>query len=286
LDLARNHQDCSPFPESFFFWLDKWASLQIARPDLKERTKRDYRERVEDIKKIGDIDLINGNALEWWQAASIGISPQRANERLRILKSVYFLASESIQCDFEKIAKLKRIKIGHILREMPSLFQFRQVIKSIREQGKKSSGESANMVEFLAYSGLRIGELRSLQWSDIKEQSFVVRNTKNRRQREVPIIPKLKELIFSIKSQSTEGIIFAQSSPVRALTSACVRVGVSHIRVHDLRHLFATSCIEAGVDIPTVALWLGHQDGGALAMRTYAHVRRGHSFAQAARVLF
>jgi len=30
-----------------------------------------------------------------------------------------------------------------------------------------------------------------------------------------------------------------------------------------LRHLFATRCIENGVDIPTVSRWLGHQDGGA-----------------------
>jgi hypothetical protein len=30
--------------------------------------------------------------------------------------------------------------------------------------------------------------------------------------------------------------------------------------------LFATRCIESGVDIPTVSRWLGHKDGGALAM--------------------
>jgi len=35
-----------------------------------------------------------------------------------------------------------------------------------------------------------------------------------------------------------------------------------------LRHLFATRCIESGVDIPTVSRWLGHKDGGALAMKS------------------
>jgi len=39
---------------------------------------------------------------------------------------------------------------------------------------------------------------------------------------------------------------------------------MARITHHDLRHLFATTCIEAGVDIPTVSRWLGHQDGGAL----------------------
>jgi integrase len=55
---------------------------------------------------------------------------------------------------------------------------------------------------------------------------------------------------------------------------------------HDLRDAFATLSIEAGVDVPTVAAWLGHADGGALLMKTYAHHRRAHSLAQAAKVTF
>jgi integrase len=55
---------------------------------------------------------------------------------------------------------------------------------------------------------------------------------------------------------------------------------------HDLRHLFATRCIESGVDIPTVSRWLGHRDGGALAMKVYGHLRDQHSVAMAQRVVF
>ena len=42
----------------------------------------------------------------------------------------------------------------------------------------------------------------------------------------------------------------------------------------------------SGVDIPTVSRWLGHKDGGALTMKTYGHLRREHSIAQAQRVSF
>jgi len=52
------------------------------------------------------------------------------------------------------------------------------------------------------------------------------------------------------------------------------------------RHLFATVCIESGVDIPTVAAWLGHNDGGALAMKTYGHLRADHSQLAAQKVKF
>jgi integrase len=55
---------------------------------------------------------------------------------------------------------------------------------------------------------------------------------------------------------------------------------------HDLRHLYATTCVEGGIDIPTVSRWLGHKDSGALAMKTYAHLRDEHSAAAAKRVSF
>jgi site-specific recombinase XerD len=53
-----------------------------------------------------------------------------------------------------------------------------------------------------------------------------------------------------------------------------------------LCHLFATPCIENGVDIPTVSRWLGHQDGGALCMKTYGHLRDEHSTNEAKKVTF
>ncbi len=67
---------------------------------------------------------------------------------------------------------------------------------------------------------------------------------------------------------------------------AAAKVGMSRITHHDLRHLFATQCIESGIDIPTVSRWLGHVDGGALAMKVYGHLRDAHSTEQAQRVSF
>jgi integrase len=72
----------------------------------------------------------------------------------------------------------------------------------------------------------------------------------------------------------------------KALARACEAIGIAKLTHHDLRHLFATRCIESGVDIPTVSRWLGHKDGGALAMKTYGHLRNEHSQAMAQKVKF
>ena len=61
-----------------------------------------------------------------------------------------------------------------------------------------------------------------------------------------------------------------------AINTACTNLGIARFTHHDLRHLFATRCIESGVDIPTVSRWLGHKDGGALAMKVYGHLRDQH----------
>jgi integrase len=49
------------------------------------------------------------------------------------------------------------------------------------------------------------------------------------------------------------------------------RAGVKPIRIHDLRHTFATLAIGAGIPIKVVSESLGHADI-ATTLRTYAHV--------------
>jgi len=72
----------------------------------------------------------------------------------------------------------------------------------------------------------------------------------------------------------------------KSIATACKKLGIPRFTHHDLRHLFATRCIESGVDIPTVSRWLGHKDGGALAMKVYGHLRDQHSTNMAQKVTF
>ncbi len=104
------------------------------------------------------------------------------------------------------------------------------------------------------------------------------------------MIPALKALLLRMKKSVTN---VSSSTPVlrvtqvrESLRQAAAAVGAPHITHHDLRHLFATTAIESGVDIPTVANWLGHLDGGALAMKIYGHLRNEHSQSSAKKVNF
>jgi integrase len=76
------------------------------------------------------------------------------------------------------------------------------------------------------------------------------------------------------------------TAPQSNADRAAKALGMHRITHHDLRHLYATRCIESGVDIPTVSRWLGHKDGGALAMKVYGHLRDQHSVEMAQKVTF
>ena len=115
------------------------------------------------------------------------------------------------------------------------------------------------------------------------------RGTKNYEFRTVPLPDALFGLLSRLRAErSPKPIDYVAriASAKKCLATACRKLGFPHYTHHDFRHFFATTCIEAGVDVPTVSRWLGHKDGGALCMKTYGHLRQDHSFAQARRVSF
>jgi integrase len=54
-------------------------------------------------------------------------------------------------------------------------------------------------------------------------------------------------------------------------------LALPHARLHDLRHLHATTLLLAGVPVHVLAARLGHVDP-AVTLRVYSHVLREHAF--------
>lgn len=179
---------------------------------------------------------------------------------------------------------------------LPEADQFRELVKDIRAASGGWGRRAGDLVEFLTYSGTRLNEALRVKWEDIdwKRKEIIIlgdpeTGTKNWDIRRVPILPNMEVLLTQMladRVQSARGKLLECDRCYESLKRACDKLGIPRLSHHDLRHLFATRCIEAGVDIPTVARWLGHKDGGALAMKTYGHLRNEHSQAMAQKVRF
>ena len=84
------------------------------------------------------------------------------------------------------------------------------------------------------------------------------------------------------REPNDDGFVHPIGTARKCLTTASKRLGMPHFTHHAFRHYFVTTCLEAGVPLPTITDWIGHQDGGALALSTYKHIRKDHSLKMAA----
>jgi integrase len=234
---------------------------------------------------------------EWARAFRKVASPTRYNNTLAGLRHVFEVAKDAGIIYRNPAEKLERVKVRTPQLTLPSSDQFLQLVDAVEHAGAWCSRDCADFVRGLAFTGCRKSEAGQITWRDVDFEAgeIVVRGdpetgTKNWELRRVPLIPDARALFERMRSdrpsESLDTKAFGVSECQKALDRACKKVGADRITHHDLRHLFATRCIESGVDIPTVSRWLGHKDGGALAMKTYGHLRREHSIAQAQRVTF
>jgi integrase len=213
----------------------------------------------------------------------------RYNGGLALLRRVYARAVEAEQVVANLPDQLKRIQPKPSKYDLPTAATLAAIVADILAQRKSHSKAAAMAVELLANTGLRISEAQSLQWRDIKPDHLTVRTAKNDGVRRVPLIPAAKDLFARMRvagpPTGDDDPVLVLRSPRIALAGACERLSLAHLRIHDLRHIFATRCIEANVDLPTLASWLGHKDRGVLAAKTYGHLCQAHSDAQASRVV-
>jgi len=194
--------------------------------------------------------------------------------------------------------ELDRVRVKQKNLHLPEPSQFKLLLGNLRLHSGGWGPRVADLIEFLAYSGMRVhSEAIWVKWEDVdwQKKEILVRGnpetgTKNGEMRRVPVIPDMEQLLMRLKdklgSEPCSGAILKVGKCNEALARACKEIGIQKLTHHDMRHLFATRCIESGVDIPTVAKWLGHKDGGALAMKTYGHLRNEHSRAMAEKVKF
>ena len=216
-------------------------------------------------------------------------SAQRFNNILGTFRKMMEIAVKTHARIDDPSEEIKRLPVRKGQIEVLPLNGFKKVVADIRSQGKAKSKEAADFIEFLAYSGMRVGEARGVIGGDIKDDYIKVTGgefgTKNHEPRNVPIIPAMRHLLTRLQYDLKKPV-FTIQTPRMALANACLRLGKKHVRIHDLRHLFATTCIESGIDFATVGKWLGHKDGGILAAKTYGHIRDEHSQREAAKVKF
>ncbi|MGA2603923.1 MAG: site-specific integrase [Verrucomicrobiia bacterium] len=287
--------------------LDLYRQRLKVDPNFKPKTKVYYEERTtallkswpgleaEDVRKV-----TKSECLDWAARFRTATSASAFNHTISLLRRVFEIGVEAGARYDNPGRFIKRASERPKALRLPEHNQFDAFVKEVERPHARFSWECADLVRFLAYGGFRIHEAGNIKWGDVDftRQKIVVRGDaetglKGRvagEVRQVPMIPDMREFLERLRkdrpNEPDDAPVMRVRECQKAMDRAAKAVGMTRITHHDLRHLFATRCIESGVDIPTVSRWLGHRDGGALAMRTYGHLRDEHSTDMAQRVTF
>lgn len=170
------------------------------------------------------------------------------------------------------------------------LSQIAYWLRAREEQG------AADLVCFLAYSGLRIGEALPLDWETVDwgEKLIHVKREKRGTMPWVPILPEMGALLGDMRKRATSHLLFPSpfkpdeprddSALRHRIGAACRALGLGHVTPHGLRSFFVTQARQSGLSDAEIAMLIGDKTGPAIIAHTYGDVRPDHLLAQAQRI--
>ena len=286
-------------------WLTEWLNNYV-RISAKHRTIERYSEIINNhlIPSVGEIELqeLTPIILQKYisellkcgnKRTGAGLSSSAVNSIITVVQNSLHTAYNLRYINDMVGDKLKRPKAVEKQIECFSVAEQKQIEQAVRD------GEKPYMLGVLIclYTGLRIGELLALEWSDIDFSNGTLMVDKTchygvnlngqfgrivdtpKTETSIRLIPLPKQLIPLMKehkkipsklviSKNGEGI--SNRTYQRNFESLLKSLNLKHRGFHALRHTFATRALECGMDVKTLSELLGHKSP-AVTLKKYAH---------------
>ncbi len=279
-------------------WLCTWLDIYVA-PQVKERTWKKYQTqvRLHIMPALGEVELEGLSAIELQRFVSSltkkGLASNTGNGVISVLKTSLKCARRIGLVQSEYSDGIQRPKLCERQTECFSRTEQRKIETYV---AKKQKPHYFGVVLCL-YTGIRIGELLALQWSDIDFKKRVLTISKSchddwkngkyckaidtpKTQSSVRKIPLPKQIADELKSMrgAKNGYVIGgervHGIPVRTYQKAFCSIlkgaAVPQKRFHSLRHTFATRALECGMDVKTLSELLGHKNA-SVTLKRYAH---------------
>lgn len=263
--------ELSPIGYSFYEWLDFWNET-YKKPfnktdNISKHIKNHIKPNINDksLDKITSIDL------------QLIINTVETSRTMIDVKNVLKNAMETAYNN--KIIKDNPatclLKISHIQKKGEALTRAeeKQFIKDI------SGTPCEKLFKFYILTGVRRAEALSLKACDVDVDTkrIKIKGTKTASSyRYIPLFDKVAILLQSITPDENGFYFpFQINYPTRQFKFICP----AH-KLHDLRHTFATRCLENGVNMKQVQKWLGHADFETTA-NVYSSIQSDYQSEQA-----
>lgn len=262
--MKRLRTAFKPFLERQLTNVTAWAVEKAIAEDRQEKKSSVYRNRdlaclKSALNKAVEWKLIEANPL-----AKVRLARTDTNKQLRILSDdeEKRLVAALETRDRDKRAARRRYNLWCKARHLPELPSLDDVAYV---------DHAAPMVLVSLHTGIRRGEMFSLEWADVdlRGATLTVRGevAKSGRSRKLPLNNVALATLKTWREQSPEDAVLVFPSPdtgerfdniKRLWASICDAAKLKGIRWHDLRHTHASRLLASGASIETVRTLLGH----------------------------
>ena len=158
------------------------------------------------------------------------------------------------------------------------------------ETARRISRSAAAALRLLMLTGCRRNEILTLRWEhvDLEHDELRLADAKTGA-RAVPLAPTARQVLAGLPRKSDSPWVFPGREPGTRMGNLNVswqvvrkEAGLEDVRIHDLRHSFASRALALGESLPMIGKLLGHRQVQTTAR--YAHLARHSVKAAAARV--
>lgn len=274
--------------------------LNVVQLRVKESTYANYRMKVEKhiLPTFSGLDYstLSTQLVHEFirKKLECGLSPKYVSDIIVVLKSM---------------AKYASVQHGYYNPlnnlTMPKTYKKDLTLLSESEQ-KNFQKYISNNINFTKigimlsyYTGLRIGEVCGLKWTDIdfKNHTLTIRRTVQRimkkngsksteliisspksktSERTIPLPDFLYKILVNYKTDKNAYILSGSTKIIEPRTmqyrfkSILKKAGLPSVNYHCLRHMFATNCVKLGFDVKTLSEILGHSNV-EITLNRYVH---------------
>ncbi len=262
----------------------------IGRMELEDITRKDVQAFVNGMKDIKS------------RRTGKPLAPGTINNTYIVLQCAFSHAEEYELIEKNPCHKIRRMPVQKentdakcfTINEQKRIEQF--------IDGEKSSEYYCFILDL--YTGLRIGELCALKWSDIDFSTgtlyvnsavysstnddgrwvLITDTPKSRTSvRDIPLPRHILKMLEKLWRHSKSDYVCAKPDGTRLTPWTCRNIydrmlrtlGLRHLTFHCLRHTFATRAIENGMDFKTLSVILGHASP-SVTMNIYTHSTKEH----------
>lgn len=278
-------------------WLAQW--LYLTKPNVKQCTYERYSSyvNIQIIPRLGCYEL-DDLTVRVIQNFVTGLSETYSSGTVNCVLSVVkrsIASAEEMEVKKTRLNGRIRYRVKRA-RDVKCLTLDNQ--RKLENYINLSDSPKLYGITICLYTGLRVGELLALEWSDIDFHNSVMTVNKTCHDvydengyskmistpktytscREIPLPKQLVANLRRMRRESKSeyvisgkgGKTISKRSYQNTFSLLLKKLGLPHMGIHALRHTFATRALECGMDVKTLSEILGHANA-TITLNCYVH---------------